>query len=149
MEEKDNIVLLLRHLTSELHTEVIINEDSTNFWGKAQDYIFDNSLLSFREGIKSLKEGLDQDKDMYNYLSALVFRTFAQSFTEPALTQFCAGFDKTANDDLLSGYTYKAAELSNVEKLLLFFTVHRNLIQLAFYEREAAIAAQAKQQKKR
>lgn len=134
MEVKDPIILLLEHMASELHTEIVINKDSTEFWTKAQDYIFDNSLVSFREGVNTLKEGIVGNKDMYNYLSALIFRTFAQPYTITALEQFCKGFDATAADPILGGFNFKSADLSTVEKLLLFFTVHRNKITIALYD---------------
>ncbi|AEV89706.1 hypothetical protein OBP_269 [Pseudomonas phage OBP] len=144
MEEKDPIVLLLNYMASELHTEVIINRDSTDFWEKAQDYIFDNSLVSFREGIDTLSEAIKKEKDMYNYLSALVFRTFAQPFTLTALKQFADGFDATASDPILGGFNFTAAKLTNIEKLMLFFTVHRNKITIALFERDELINLEKK-----
>lgn len=149
MEEKDPIVLLLNQMASELYTEVVLNDDSTEFWKKAQDYIFENSLLSFREGITSLKKGLETDGDMYNYMTSMIFRTFAQPYTSAALEQFVKGFDLVANDAVLGGFSYTASELSKVEQLLLFFVVHRDRITIAFFENDEKIANKQKAQKKK
>lgn len=149
MEEKDPIVLLLNQMASELYTEVVLNDDSTEFWKKAQDYIFENSLLSFREGITSLKKGLETDGDMYNYMTSMIFRTFAQPYTSAALEQFVKGFDLVANDGVLGGFNYTASELSKVEQLLLFFVVHRDRITIAFFENDEKVANKQKAQKKK
>lgn len=149
MEEKDPIVLLLNQMASELYTEVVLNDDSTEFWKKAQDYIFENSLLSFREGITSLKKGLETDGDMYNYMTSMIFRTFAQPYTSAALERFVKGFDLVANDTVLGGFSYTASELSKVEQLLLFFVVHRDRITIAFFENDEKVANKQKAQKKK
>lgn len=148
MEEVDKIKALLDSIAAELHTEIIFNKDSTNFWGKAQDYIFDNALLSFREGVNTLKEAVGEDKDMYNYMAAMIFRLFAQPHTRAALDQFGVGFDQTADDPVLGGFNFKAVQLSNVEKLLLFYVVHSDRITLALAERDAIIAEESKRGRK-
>lgn len=134
----DPIVQLISYVAEELHQEIVINQDSSEFWKKAQDYIFDNSVASVREGINNLSEGIGESPDLYSYLSSLVFRTFSQPFTAPALESFSKGFDMVAGDAFFrDGFGFKASEMTKVEQLLLFITVHRNHIQLAFMEAEA------------
>lgn len=158
--EQEGIVLtpierLIEFYTKELYTEVVFNRDSSEFWKKAQDYVFENSLTSFREGLTSLINGMNESREMYNYFSALCFRMFSQPFTQPALDVFAEGFDDIATDKILSqGFQWKAKNLSKVEMLILFLSVHRNEIMLAMdkkitVEKEAALASRSNRGNKR
>lgn len=148
--EQEGIVLtpierLIECYTRELYTEIIFNQDSSEFWKKAQDYIFENSLTSFREGLTNLFNGMNESRDMTNYFSALCFRMFSQPYTQPALDVFAEGFDDIALDKVLAhNFQWKARDLSKVETLILFLSVHRNEIMLMMdkkitLEKEAAI----------
>lgn len=128
---------LIQFYTKELYNEIVFNKDSTGFWKKAQDYIFSNSLTSFREGLDALKEGLNEDREMFNYFSTLCFRIYAQPFTETALSIFLEGFDKISTDPVLGeGFRWDVKTLSSLELLLLFLTVHRNEITIAMFKRD-------------
>lgn len=128
---------LIQFYTKELYNEIVFNKDSTGFWNKAQDYIFSNSLTSFREGLDALKEGMNADREMFNYFSTLCFRIYAQPFTETALNIFLEGFDKISVDPVLgAGFQWDVKTLSSLELLLLFLTVHRNEITIAMFKRD-------------
>lgn len=137
MEQRDPIVLLIEELSKELHQEIVFNEDSSQFWKKAQIHIFDNSIASIREGISALSEAMGEDLDMYNYFTSFTLRVFSQPFTRPALKNFTTGFDEIGGDvffrDAL-GFTSK--DMTVVEHFLLFICVHRNQIQLALLAAE-------------
>ena len=154
MEQQEEIVItpierLINFFGEELFHEVIYNQDSTNFWTKASDYLFDNALTSFREGIAALRTGIVEDREMYNYFSTLVFRMFSQPYTEVALNVFAEGFDLIASDPVFfkEAFEWNSKSLSKVEILLLFLCVHRNKITLAMdkrveLEKVAAAAAE-------
>lgn len=143
------IELLIKFYVRELYNEIIFNNDSTQFWKKAQAYIFDNTLTSFREGVKELVEGMNEDKDMYNYFSAFCFRVFSQPYTSVALTVFSESFDDIVMDDILrSGFDWKAGQLTKIQLLLLFISVHRNEIMLMFEQKLALESAAAAERKK-
>lgn len=148
MEEqqiKTPIERLIDFYIKELFNEVVYNKDSTSFWEKANDYIFSSALTSFRESVKSLIEGMNEDKDMFNYFSALCFRIFSQPYTKEALKEFCQGFDEAARDPILSeGYSYTTSQLTVVQQLLLFFCVHRNEITIAMDQKSQDIINQQK-----
>lgn len=149
---EDPILLLIDYIASELRQEIIVNEDSTEFWKKAQVYIFDNSIVSVREGIKELGKGLEDSPDMYSYFSSLVFRIMAQPYASAAIDMFVKGFDATVEDHFFrDGFGFNTEGMSKVEKLLVFITVHRNHIQLTFIqaEQEAEQARLAALQQKR
>lgn len=129
---------LIEFYIKELYTEIVINRDSSTFWKKAQSYVFENSLPSFREGLRSLVEGMNDNREMYNYFSAFCFRMFSQPFTEPALDSFAEGFDVVAKDGIFNqSFQFSAVKFSKVEQLILFLTVHRNEIMLAMAEKIA------------
>lgn len=142
--EQEGIVLtpierLIEFYTKELYTEVVFNQDSSTFWSKAQTYVFENSLASFREGLKSLIDGMNESREMYNYFSALCFRMFSQPFTEPALNVFAEGFDSVAVEEIFKqSFQFSAVRFSKVEKLILFLAVHRNEIMLAMAKKMEA-----------
>jgi len=135
--EQEVIVLtpierLIEFYTKELYTEVVYNRDSSTFWTKAQNYVFENSLASFREGLRALIEGMNESREMYNYFSALCFRMFSQPFTEPALDSFAEGFDAVAKDSIFKqSFQFSAVGFSKVEQLILFLAVHRSEIMVA------------------
>lgn len=130
------IELLITFYTKELYNEIVYNGDSTGFWLKGQTYIFSNSLTSFREGLKALVDGMKEDKEMFNYFSTLCFRIFSQPYTSPALDVFSEGFDEIVDDQMLRhGFQWKTKDLSRVEVLILFLTVHRDEITIAMNRR--------------
>lgn len=153
MEENGIIITPIERLIAfycdELFTEIVINKDSTSFWGKARDYLFDNALTSFREGIVSLREGMIENKEMYNYFSAFCFRVFSQPYSDPAINVFCEGFDEISTDPTFfkDVFQWKSKDLGKVEQLLLFLCVHRNKIMLALNDRMEAEAAAAMERK--
>lgn len=131
----DPVIELLNFISQELREEIVTNKDSTNFWQKSMDYIFENAIPSVREGIKNLSQGMAEDKDMNNYFSCFVFRIFTQPYAIKALEQFSIGFDESANDAFFNGnFDFTAKNMTRVEKLLLFITVHRNKIILQLAE---------------
>lgn len=143
MEQEGTVLTPIERLiecfTRELYTEIMFNRDSSSFWNKAQDYVFGNSLTSFREGLNDLINGMKESREMYNYFSALCFRMFSQPYTQPALDVFAEGFDDVADDYILKeGYQWKAKNLSKVEQLILFLSVHRNEIMLMMDKRLTA-----------
>lgn len=128
---------LLDFIANELDEGIVINGDVTGFWKKSREYVFEVAIPSFREGIQALSEGMAEDKEMYDYFSCMVFRIFAQPFTDKALNQFSTGFDEGAKDAFFKGgFSYLARDMSKVERLLLFITVHRNKIIMASHVRE-------------
>lgn len=154
MENQEPILQLIEIVSSELRQEIIYNDDSTEFWKKAQDYVFDNSIASVREGISTLSEAIGESPDMYSYLSSMIFRVFSQPFTKEALKRFAVGFDEVSDDAFFrNGFGFTAKDMTIVEQFILFVTVHRNQIQLAFLEaeqlaedkRQAEIAAKRNQ----
>lgn len=150
MEQQDLNSQLVSILTKEMETEIIINLDSSGFWKKANEIIFEESLPSFREALKNLVESLGSDKEAYNYFSSMVARIMSHPNTRPALELFVKGFDITASDEVLAGgFNYKANELTPVGQLMLFISVHRNLITLAMYAKEQASETQQKKKTNR
>ena len=140
--EEDLNLRLITILTKEMETEILINEDSTEFWKRANAALFEESLPSFREGLDGLVENLGKDKEAYNYFSSMVARIMTDPCTRPALKLFVEGFDLTITDAVMGGgFNYKAAELTPVGQLLLFISVNRNLITLALYAQEQQKAA--------
>lgn len=140
---------LIAFYSEELFNEIVINRDSTNFWEKANSYLFENALTSFREGVKSLREGMVEDKDMFNYFSAFCFRIFSQPFTDPALNVFSEGFNEIADDPIFfkEAFQWNTKALSKIEVLLLFLCVHRNKITIMLDTRirtERTAAAETK-----
>jgi hypothetical protein len=82
---------------------------------------------------------MSENKEMMNYFSALCFRIFAQPFTAKAISAFIANFDRLSKDNLFNNtFKYTAADLSEVERLLLFFSVHRNEVTLIMEQEKAA-----------
>lgn len=145
MEQQDLNSRLISILTSEMETEILINEDTTGFWKKTNAAIFEESLPSFREALQNLVETMGTDKDMYNYFSSMVARVLSDPSARPALELFVTGFDTTISDPVLAGgFNYKAKDISPVGQLMLFISVHRNLITLAMYAKERADATQKK-----
>ncbi|QZA70727.1 hypothetical protein AH04_254 [Erwinia phage AH04] len=140
---------LIAFYSEELFNEIVINRDSTSFWEKANSYLFENALTSFREGVKSLREGMVEDKDMFNYFSAFCFRIFSQPFTDPALSVFSEGFNEIADDPVFfkEAFQWNTKALSTIEVLLLFLCVHRNKITIMLDTRirtERAAAAETR-----
>lgn len=147
--EEDLNLRLITILTKEMETEILINDDSSEFWKKANSALFEDSLPSFREGLNTLVETLGQDKDAYNYFSSMVARIMTDPGTDQALKNFVIGFDKTASDPVMGdGFNYKASDLSPVGQLMLFISVNRNLITLALYSQKQQQAAQQKGKKR-
>lgn len=145
MEQQDLNARLISILTSEMETEILINEDTTGFWKKTNAAIFEESLPSFREALQNLVETMGTDKDMYNYFSSMVARVMSDPVARPALELFVTGFDITISDPVLAGgFNYKAKDLTPVGQLILFISVHRNLITLAMYAKERADSTQKK-----
>lgn len=145
MEQQDLNSRLISILTSEMDTEILINQDTSGFWKKTNATIFEESLPSFREALKNLVETLGTDKEMYNYFSSMVARVMSDPATRPALELFVTGFDITITDPVLAeGFNYKAKDLSPVGQLMLFVSVHRSLITLALYAQEQATTEQKK-----
>lgn len=141
MEQLNNIATLNAILSKELEVEILVNDDSTKFWNKANSAIFELALPSFREGLESLQESLSEDADGFNYFSSMVTRVMSQPVTKVALAEFVSGFDITAKDPVMGdGFNYKASELSPVAQLLLFISVHRNLITLTLFAQEEKTA---------
>lgn len=135
MQKPDPIVELIGALSQELRQEIVINEDSTGFWLKAMNHIFENAVVSIRENVDALAEAVAGDPDLYNYMSAFVFRMFSQPFTREALDRFAKGFDEIAGDKFFrDGFGFNTSALTKVETFLLFITIHRNHIQIAFLE---------------
>lgn len=153
MEQEEIIITPIERLITffgeELFHEVIYNQDSTKFWMKASDHLFDNALTSFREGVVALREGMIEDKEMYNYFSTFVFRMFSQPYTEVALDVFAEGFNLIAKDAVFFSevFEWNTSNLTKVEILLLFLCVHRNKITLAMDKRIELDKAAALEQK--
>lgn len=149
MEQLDLHLRLITILTKEMETEILINEDSSEFWKKANEIVFEQSLPSFREGLTNLQEILGSDKDAYNYFSSMVARIMSDPNTRPALKQFVEGFDVTVSDPVLgNGFNFKASELTPISQLILYISVHRNLITLAMFAQEQAEKNKATNNKK-
>lgn len=137
-EIPDPIQELIYFLSDELRQEIIINKDGTSFWLKAMSHIFENSIVSVKENLRSLSEAVTSDTDLFNYMSAFVCRVFSQPFTRDALKRFSDGFDEIAADDFFrDGFGFDTKGMTMIEKFLLFLTAHRNQIQIVFLEAEA------------
>lgn len=150
IQQKDPIQKLIEFYVKELSDEIIYNQDSSGFWDKASTYVFDLSIASFRESLTDFVQGMREDKDMYNYFANMCFRIFSQPFTKTALASFTNSFNEVANDNVFDGtLNYTAKDLSNVESLILFFTVHRNEIMIKMYELKEIINLEAKASKGR
>lgn len=140
METSVMIPSLLLAMGSELHTEIKINLDSTEFWKKAQVTVFENPIAAFRESITNLQKTLVDDADAMNYFTTMVLRITANPITKPALKEFIAGFDAVSKDAIFgNSITFEGNQMSITEQLLLFIAVHRNLIQIEMYKREEEI----------
>lgn len=145
MELKDPINSLIEFLSKELHQEIVYNDDSSQFWKKAQIHIFDNSIASIRESINSLSEAIGEDPDLFNYFSSFTFRVFSQPFARPAIKNFSEGFDEIGMDVFFrEALSITSKDLTLVEQFLLFLSVHRNQIQLMMIEAEEFKADMAK-----
>lgn len=148
--EQDLNLRLVTILTKEMETEILVNEDSTEFWKKANAALFEQALPSFREALENLVKDLGTDKDAYNYFSSMVTRIMSDPSSRPALKLFVEGFDLTTSDPVLAGgFNFSANELSPVGQLLLFVSVNRNLITLAMYTQKQTAIAEAKAGKKK
>lgn len=140
MQLSNNIPLLLELLANELHTEVIVNKDTTEFWKKSQIVIFESPIAAFRESLTNLQEKLIESPEMLNYFTSMVMRMVSNPVTVPALDEFSKGFDAVAADAIFGeSITIKASQMQRSELLMLFITVHRNAITLAMYKRDADI----------
>lgn len=143
--EQDLNLRLVTILTAEMETEILVNEDSSEFWKKANAALFEQALPSFRESLADLVKSLGTDKDAYNYFSSMVTRVMSDPATRPALKLFVEGFDITTSDPVLAGgFNFTAKELSPVGQLMLFVSVNRNLITLAMYTQKQAAAKAGK-----
>lgn len=146
----DPIQQLIQYYVDELFNEVVYNQDSSQFWKKASDHVFEVSLVSFRESVLELQKALIDDRAMYNYWTATCFRFFSQPFTQSALINFTNGFDAVAKDTMFGdAFNYRSTDLSNVEKLILFFSVHRDQIAMKFDEQTQVAAAKAANNRRR
>jgi len=149
-QPSSHIERLIAFYARELHVEIVINKDSTGFWGVADEDIFGVRLTSFREGISAFVKRLSEEGDMFNYFSAFCFRVNAQPYAQPAIDVFCEGFDSVSGDELLkAGYSWNTRNLTPIGKLLLFLTVHRNEIYIAMRMREAEEGVPPKQKPRR
>lgn len=149
MEQLDIHLRLVSILTKEMETEILINVDSSGFWKKANAIVFEESLPSFREGLTTLVESLGEDKDAYNYFSSMVTRVMSDPNTRPALEMFVKGFDMTVEDPVLGdGFNFKASDLSPVAQLVLYISVHRNLVTLAMFAKDQEPSGKSRQKKK-
>lgn len=147
---KTDLEQLLDLMIKELTIEILYNNDSTKFWSDSMEHIFGSSLVSFRESITEFKASVDENKDMMNYFSALCFRIFSKPYTLPVLADFSKGFNTTSTDSVFDGvYKYNMQDLSPVEKLLLFFTVHRNEITLILQQQKELNKAPTPKTRKR
>lgn len=148
MEQFDLHARLINILTNEMETEIIINKDSSEFWKKANALVFEESLPSFREALTNLVTALGTDKEAYNYFSSMVTRVLSDPGTKPALELFVKGFDTTVLDEVLAnGFNFKASDLSPVGQLILYISVHRNLVTLAMFSKEQEALVKSKQKK--
>jgi len=129
------VTALINFYANELYNEIVINKDSSGFWKKSMDIIFEMSLANFNTSLKSFSEAYTADKEMYNYFLQLVTRVVCQPFANEALAIFGKSFDEIASDPAFGGgISYKAEKLSKAELVLLFFAVHRDQITLAHHE---------------
>lgn len=129
------ITALINFYASELYNEIVINQDSSGFWNKSMDIIFEMSLTNFKTSLINFAEAYSTDKEMYNYFLQLVTRVVCQPFANEALGIFGKSFDEMASDPAFGGgISYKAADLSKAQLVLLFFAVHRDQITLAHNE---------------
>lgn len=123
---------LIKFYATELFNECVINLDSSNFWDKANEHIFGESLVSFRSSVETFIKALIQDKDMYNYFAQLIIRAYSYPITKTALKEFGVAFDEVTKDKVFGGgFDYSFGTLTRAEQLLLFFSVHRDQISLA------------------
>lgn len=81
----DPVEALLGDIVEEAMIEIIANKDSSLFWTKLKDHLYDTALISFEENYNNLIADLGQTPDAFDYFVRFVQRVLAKPYCSEAL----------------------------------------------------------------
>lgn len=147
-EAIDNINELLQALDAELFHEIVVQRDPTSFWEKAFDALFEQSIAGFHEAMGTLQSYCLESTDMYDYAATMSLRLLNIPGAADALDRFMSTVSVTTEDAFFGGgIKLRTRDMSRVEQLFLFITVHRARITLAMVQQKNAIAEENRQKR--
>ena len=116
----DPVEALLGDIVEEAMIEIIANKDSSLFWTKLKDHLYDTALISFEENYNNLIADLGQASDAFDYFIRFVQRILSKPYCTEALRKV------ESTRELVN----KTTRLDN---MLVVTTEHKDQVKLICY----------------
>ena len=116
----DPVEALLGDIVEEAMIEIIANKDSSLFWTKLKDHLYDTALISFEENYNNLIADLGQTSDAFDYFIRFVQRILSKPYCTEALRKV------ESTRELVN----KTTRLDN---MLVVTTEHKDQVKLICY----------------
>lgn len=116
----DPVEALLGDIVEEAMIEIIANKDSSLFWTKLKDHLYDTALISFEENYNNLISDLGQTSDAFDYFIRFVQRILSKPYCTEALRKV------ESTRELVN----KTTRLDN---MLVVTTEHKDQVKLICY----------------
>lgn len=81
----DPVELLLADMVEECMIEIVANKDSSLFWTKFKDHMYETAILAFEQHYQELIEDLGSTPDAFDYFIRFIQRMLAKPYALEAL----------------------------------------------------------------
>ena len=116
----DPVEALLVDIVEEAMIEIIANKDSSLFWTKLKDHLYDTALISFEENYNNLISDLGQTSDAFDYFIRFVQRILSKPYCTEALRKV------ESTRELVNKTT-------GLDNMLVVTTDHKDQVKLICY----------------
>lgn len=116
----DPVEALLGDIVEEAMIEIIANKDSSLFWTKLKDHLYDTALISFEENYNNLITDLGQASDAFDYFIRFVQRILSKPYCTEALRKV------ESTRELVNKTT-------GLDNMLVVTTDHKDQVKLICY----------------
>ncbi len=116
----DPVEALLGVIVEEAMIEIIANKDSSLFWTKLKDHLYDTALISFEENYNNLISDLGQTSDAFDYFIRFVQRILSKPYCTEALRKV------ESTRELVNKTT-------GLDNMLVVTTDHKDQVKLICY----------------
>lgn len=116
----DPVEALLGDIVEEAMIEIIANKDSSLFWTKLKDHLYETALISFEENYNNLISDLGESSDAFDYFIRFVQRLLSKPYCTEALRKV----------ESTREFVNKTTGLDN---MLVVTTDHKDQVKLICY----------------
>lgn len=116
----DPVEALLGDIVEEAMIEIIANKDSSLFWTKLKDHLYETALISFEENYNNLISDLGQTSDAFDYFIRFVQRILSKPYCTEALRKV------ESTRELVNKTT-------GLDNMLVVTTDHKDQVKLICY----------------